>query len=1035
MANAQFLIWIVMLLIPLCLADRAGKSAAWAQGIEAPNPSFEDGNNAPTGWTLEGGKGQWLKDGAAEGKRAVAVSGSGSDSSYWRSAALPMKAGAVYRLRFQARNIDGRGGTVISGPPFCNVDLGHIPDKWQWYESYFITPADLRPEQAHVRLGQWHVSGSVAFDSVELMQAQPTYSVKAGLILGQGESIQGREYVFQAPLNSASRNHSRPLDTHRCGFNSDRWVFGPNSEVIYRHQVQSRKQASATVDVSVTWYAAGELLVEAGTDGKAWKELGAVGKLGGGSYPIPKELLPAAEVWIRLSGKPRKQPGKDSDTVSFQVGGYAYRATIEGEPVTGTGATHFFAVSDIDPRVKVTVQGIGEGLPGGDNVLVATVENLTDSTVEAQPVVSVASSPGETRAGEAYRAPAAKVLPKQAQTVKVPYEIPASGRWDLEFAIMGQAKFKAHTSVRVPDLFDASYGEQLPVSNEKAALWWTLSGRKISRNRPPPKATGKDILIRAARNETEAAQLVVRPAAALRGLTAKSGALAGPGGAVIPAEKVDVLRVRYVMVTHPTDATSVVAPWPDPLPPFKAAIDVPARTNQPLWVRVHVPADATPGEYTGSIRLAAEGFAADVPLRVKVYDFALPGRMTCQTSFGFSPENVWRYQKVTDPKQRRDVLDKYLADFGEHHISPYDPAPLDRFKVTWPSGKRDPESLKPTIDWTAWDAAMKRAIDEYHFNSFMAPIAGMGGGSFHQRQEPSLLGHAENTPEYQAAFTAYCQAVQEHLREKGWLKDAYVYWFDEPDEKDYEFVSNGFRRLKKAAPDLTRMLTEQVEAALVGGPNLWCPVTPNYDHQRAEERRKLGERFWWYVCCGPKAPYCTLFIDHPATELRVWLWQTWQRKIDGILVWQTNYWSSSSAYPDPNHPQDPYEDPMGWVSGYDTPRGVRNPWGNGDGRFIYPPEAAADGQQTETVLDGPVDSIRWEMLRDGVEDYEYLVILRDLLQKHKDKLPAEERKRYADLLEVPKDITADMTTFTTDPAVIEQRRDEIARAIEKLRKL
>jgi hypothetical protein len=126
---------------------------------------------------------------------------------------------------------------------------------------------------------------------------------------------------------------------------------------------------------------------------------------------------------------------------------------------------------------------------------------------------------------------------------------------------------------------------------------------------------------------------------------------------------------------------------------------------------------------------------------------------------------------------------------------------------------------------------------------------------------------------------------------------------------------------------------------------------------------------------------------------------------------------------------------MGWVSGYDTPRGVRNPWGNGDGRFIYPPQAAADGQQTETVLDGPVDSIRWEMLRDGVEDYEYLVILRDLLQKHKDKLPAEERKRYADLLEVPKDITADMTTFTTDPAVIEQRRDEIARAIEKLRKL
>ena len=82
-----------------------------------------------------------------------------------------------------------------------------------------------------------------------------------------------------------------------------------------------------------------------------------------------------------------------------------------------------------------------------------------------------------------------------------------------------------------------------------------------------------------------------------------------------------------------------------------------------------------------------------------------------------------------------------------------------------------------------------------------------------------------------------------------------------------------------------------------------------------------GDRFWWYVCTGPKAPYCTLFIDHPATELRVWLWQTWKRQISGILVWQTNYWTSGAAYPD--NPQNPYEDPMGWVSGYSTAAGTR----------------------------------------------------------------------------------------------------------------
>ena len=66
----------------------------------------------------------------------------------------------------------------------------------------------------------------------------------------------------------------------------------------------------------------------------------------------------------------------------------------------------------------------------------------------------------------------------------------------------------------------------------------------------------------------------------------------------------------------------------------------------------------------------------------------------------------------------------------------------------------------------------------------------------------------------------------------------------------------------------------------------------------------------------------------------MWLWQTWQRDIRGILVWQSNYWTSSAAFPD--KPQDPYEDPMGYVSGYSTPSGVKRYWGNGDGRFIYP---------------------------------------------------------------------------------------------------
>jgi len=617
-----------------------------------------------------------------------------------------------------------------------------------------------------------------------------------------------------------------------------------------------------------------------------------------------------------------------------------------------------------------------------------------------------------------------------------------------------------------------------------------------------------------------------------------------------------------------------------------APLDLAAKRNQPLWVRVKVPKGAAAGTYAGTIRLTAEEaggqpYRAEVPLRVEVYAFDLPDRMTCVTSFGFSPHEAWRYQKVRDPAQRRAVLEKYLANLSEHHVSPYDPAPMDPFRVTWPGagdwrgGSRDAtkfhtgksslkladrsktasvsatyrplvripqkgvrlrfhyrtekpgqqfivtlnhhdaaggwmpgrnhdmpltgdgtwqpfdrvvrafppgaksvrltlwpclyseegkttgtvwyddlsltdaggdkalvrggdfepvplEKLQPRFDFTRWDAAMRRAIDRYHFNSFVVPVQGMGGGSFHSRAEPSLLGYTEETPEYQAAFSQYCRTLQRHLREKGWLDEAYVYWFDEPDPKDYAFVRDGFRRLKAAAPLLRGMLTEQVEDGLVGGPDIWCPLTPSYDSEKARRRRECGETFWWYVCCGPKAPYCTLFIDHAATELRVWLWQTWQRGIEGVLVWQTNYWTSQAAYPHRDRPQNPYADPMGWVSGYSTPTGTRQPWGNGDGRFLYPPEAAADARQPQTVLDGPVDSIRWEMLRDGIEDYEYLAILRRLLKARGSKLPPARRAEYTKLLTVPEAITKDLTTFTRDPAPIEARRHEVAKAIEAL---
>ena len=216
----------------------------------------------------------------------------------------------------------------------------------------------------------------------------------------------------------------------------------------------------------------------------------------------------------------------------------------------------------------------------------------------------------------------------------------------------------------------------------------------------------------------------------------------------------------------------------------------------------------------------------------------------------------------------------YFESFSRHRISPYDPTPLDDIRVQF-LPEADPPRAE--FDFSAFDAALERAVSKYHFTGLRLPIEGMGGGTFHDRIEPRIGAYGEDTPQYQAMFASYVKQLEDHFREKGWLEMPYVYWFDEPEPKDYDFVRRGFERLKRYAPGLRTMLTEEPVEALAGPVDIWCPLTANYDHAQAENRRAAGDRFWWYVCTGPKAPYCTLFIDHPATELRVWHWQTWQR--------------------------------------------------------------------------------------------------------------------------------------------------------------
>ena len=120
---------------------------------------------------------------------------------------------------------------------------------------------------------------------------------------------------------------------------------------------------------------------------------------------------------------------------------------------------------------------------------------------------------------------------------------------------------------------------------------------------------------------------------------------------------------------------------------------------------------------------------------------------------------------------------------------------------------------------------------------------------------------------------------------------------------------------------------------------------------------------------------------------------------------------------------------MSYTVGYGVPKGTKRHWGSGDGRFYYPPRRDPN-EDGPPIIAPPIDCVRWENLRDGIEDYEYLALLKELSGR---KIPTSALQPVVqELLEVPEDISRDLTRFTTDPQRLLERRRRIAAAIEAL---
>jgi len=986
-----------------------------------PNPSFEAGETGPGGWgSFAVGGAEWAYDGV-DGERCVSVTGLGEDTAWWAvKGSLALEQNRVYSMSYWVRQgADARDGTVIAGLEQVNRDA-QASAEWERRSFHFRTP-DEAVSNALFRVGQWHMRGKVFLDQV---MVQPAVAVQGrpavmDIELGAGERVEAGSYRASHEMSGPGSTDFRCLERFTARFNTNRWAFEGTGEVVYRHAVGRLRQREPEVEVGVSLLERGSLLIEASADGKKWVAVGEIGKVARAAFAIPREVLPAREMWVRL----RSGPGTYA-----QVNAYTYRCRLtEGESAGRLiGDTQYVTVVRDSPEIGVELKGLGSLRPGTDGEADVIVKN--EGLRRSFRLRLVVTRDGAVVDESDTRF---SLSPKGSRRVTLPYSLEASGRHSLKLICVElpseEVLWEGQSEFTVSPLYDARGGGLLH-EDGKGAIWWCEPEWKVGRERLAPRAVSGAVRIEAAANEYEAAQVVVRPRAPLGQCSVRVGDLVSASGSSIPAGEVEIRTVEYVFTARPTDELGTVDEWPDPLPIHASPVNLAAGRNQPFWVSVHVPPGTPGGDYRGMLTVEGAGWSAEVPLEVHVWDFELPRGTHLRSGFGLSRWSLKRYHNLDTDDEVQQVYRLYLRSFAEHRVAPYS---LGRdIEVEWTRDAR--EGLYPKVDFIGFDEDARFGLDELGFNSFRLDLDGLGGGTYQSRRPGRIGEFEEGSREHQISFGRYAGTVQKHLERNGWLDKAYVYWFDEPTEKDYEFVQKGMELIGGAAPKVKRLLTEEPVARLYDSVDIWCLPTFMLDVDVLQSRKSAGDEVWWYLCTAPKAPHFALFIDHYGTELRLWSWETWKYGLKGLLVWQSVYWTSRSAYPG-EVVQNPWEDSMSWKSGYGLPEGGREPWGNGDGRFLYPPNRRPGLDKTK-YLEGPVPSIRWELLRDGIEDYEYLWLLREEVQRLKGAgAPAASYAEAESLLEVPAEVCTSLTEFATTPEPIHAHRARVAEAIEGLR--
>lgn len=1016
---------------------------------------------APFGWNHDspdaGHRAEWTDQSPRSGKRCLKTVVQPGAEPTWiatRQQNIRIIGGARYVMTAWVRAEDVRGfagwyihlgnrDNPMLAAPMLNAGGGTYD--WKQVRAEFVAPAEAdRAGLGTVLRG----SGTAWFDDVRLecLDEQPwraeaeaperlelrTAGGPADWPTGGPAAACDRRVLARAwNLGDRSREGSIgiPLESlrHRLGGRLDL------SRIVIVHQgrpqparflegwmlVDATLPARSAADYWV-YYSASDSVPPEGPDSAAYAAL----------VRSPANLLKDADfeaddpaAWTRTPGGPGVTLSRNGDAAPG-LGPHSAKMVISPEVAKGWRGRQQTVAVRPGATYLLAAWGKCQDLRGGDLRLHVHIHRADGSLSADRPMRSTDSAIKETAAWTLLSG--TFTMPADAARMSVHLTTEGNGTLWHDGALLVEM---------LPAAISAWEARPLP-RHAPLAVWPVNPLIKVFPDEPAGRLTPP--VLDLAGNEFEPLQLAVRGGEARR-LRIVAEPPRGPNGAVLPQPEIHV--AGYVPVDYPTNYYHDEEPewyrkipsappacdgfsgrWPDPLLP-RAELDLPAQETHAVWVTFFAPPGAVPGEYRGTVRLLDQGPgrnepAAEVPYTLRVRDFSLPSVSRCKAIYDvrLGPgAAVWGGGLDDWYRPLASLMARY-------RLCPDAVRPMPRFR--WEDGR-------VTADFAEFDEAARWYFDEMQFPHSYTPwdlyLFGWGHPPRAAWGEPPYPGdypyegadRARLRPEFRQRYQQALRLFWDHVKEKGWADRFVLYISDEPFFREEHIL----RQMQA----LCEMIHE-VDPAIPIYSSTWHHV-PEWDASldiwgighygvvpvdEMAQLRASGKRVWFttdgQMCLD--TPYCAVERLLPYYCFRY-----------GAEAYE--FWGAAwTTY-------DPYR--FGWhayISQSDKPGNrywVRYP--NGDGFLIYPGKPIGREE--------PVPTIRLAQAREGVEDYEYLAMLREVIDRGKaagqDVAEAEAALRAAvELVSIPNVGGRYSTKILPDPDAVLRVRRAAGDALERL---